>query len=759
MFVKRTLPAVCCLLLVWGGALHAQTPTITSVQNESGSNSLCPGGVAFVRGTNLGGTGTTVTVGSKQAYVFNAFSGTALQIQLPVDAPLGATTLKAGASAPFNITLVPYAPGLPVNSPGSLAAAYHYPSQKPVTNAFPASPNEQIAVSATGLGPTKPVFSTGTAPSDSSAKVTTLPTLSVAGKSAKVVDAFLQPGNPGFYAVVFTMRADATAGNQNITVSIGGLTSNTGVLPVATGPVVGSVTNAASFNDPSLPNGAIAQGAVAAIQGINLGPVNISVASNAFQNTTLSGTLVSVTVNGTTVAGLMYYTSSTQVAFLLPSNTPTGTGTITVTYNGQTGPASPIQVTANNLGIFTVTSDGQGVGIVTYPDYSLVSTTKAANCGGVNTTCGAANPGDVLSIWATGLGPITGSDASGAGLGVNLTSVPLTVWLGGVPLKAGYQGRSGCCIGEDQIVFTVPDNTPTGCDVPLSVQINNFISNSVAIPVAPAGSRTCTPADTTFTTANVVQVSSPGTFTYGEIDLRHRDDSPGFDDTFKGQFLRFTVPPASQPFFMSYVDQPPLGTCQIFNNLNGGGNPPINIVAGLDVGPQVTVQGPNGSKNASVSGGQFNTTLSDSGNFLSAGAYTVSAPGGADAPAFKASITIPALPTMTSPPPDAANPFSVTRSNGLTVTWSGGQANGPIQLEGFSATDNTNTNGADFLCSAPAGAGTFTVPPSVLLALPAGNFAQLAFRPFANRVSLTGSGLSVSRLVAWYVYFTPLAFK
>ncbi len=758
--MKSTLPVVCCVSLVWGVALHAQTPTITSVQNESGSASLCPGGVAFVRGTNLGSTSATVTVGSKQAYVLNAFSGTSLQIELPVDAPLGATTLKVGASTPVNITLVQYAPGLPVNSPGSVANAFHYPSGRPVTAAFPATPNEQIAVAATGLGPTNPVYATGTAPSgnDNSAKAVTLPGVSVGGKPATVNDAFLQPNSPGFFAVVFTMRADATTGNQNITISIGGQTSNTGTLAVATGPVIESVTNAASYIDPSLPNGPIAQGAIAVIAGIGLGPDKISIDSSAFQNTALSGTSISVTVSGTTVAGLMYYTSATQVAFLLPSNTPVGSGTITATYNGQTGPAAPIQVAPNNVGIFTATSDGQGAGIVTYPDYSLVSTIRAPNCGGVYTTCGAANPGDTLIIWATGLGPVSGSDASGAGLGVNMVSLPLTVWLGNVQIKAAYQGRSGCCIGEDQIVFTVPANTPTGCAVPLSVQVNNSISNAVAIAVAPAGSRTCTPADPSFTSADVTTVSGPGTVTYGEIDLRHRDTSPGFDDVFMGQFIRFTVPAASQPFFMSYVDQAPLGTCQTSSNLNGG-NPPINLLGGLDVGPQLTVQGPNGSKNASVSGGQFKTTISATGNFITPGTYTVSAPGGKDVPAFNASITIPALPTLTSPPADAPNPFSVTRANGMTVTWSGGQSNGFVQIELLSATDNSFNTGADVLCSAPAGAGTFTIPPSVLLALPAGNFAQLTFRPYADPAKLTVSGLSVSTLLAWNVYFTPLSFK
>jgi hypothetical protein len=101
-------------------------------------------------------------VGTRQAYVFNALGGTTLQIQLPVDAPLGPTILTVGASAPFNITLVQYCPGLPVPVPApNFAFAFHYPAQMPVTSSFRASPNEQITVMATGLGPTNTVFHSG----------------------------------------------------------------------------------------------------------------------------------------------------------------------------------------------------------------------------------------------------------------------------------------------------------------------------------------------------------------------------------------------------------------------------------------------------------------------------------------------------------------------------------------------------------------------------------------------------------------------
>jgi len=289
------------------GALHGQTPTITAVYGEAGPKStLCPGGIAFIQGTNLGGAGTVVTVGGKQAYVFSGGS-TSLQLELPVNAALGATTLTAGTSAPFSITLVQYSPGLVTDGlADDLANAFHYPSMKAVTTTYPASPSEQIAVAATGLGVTNPVYATGTSPSNNNAVVTTLPTVTVAGKSATVATAFLEQNNPGFYLVVFTVPSGATAGNQNLALSIGGLSSNTTVLPVAVGPIISSVTSGASYNDPSLPNGPIAQGSIAVIQGNNLGPATLVVAQSAFQNTSLNTTSVSITISGTTVAALMY---------------------------------------------------------------------------------------------------------------------------------------------------------------------------------------------------------------------------------------------------------------------------------------------------------------------------------------------------------------------------------------------------------------------------------------------------------------------
>ena len=750
------------------GSASGVTATIVSaVTDLSGGAKFCPGGQAIITGMNLG-TNPNVTVGGKTAYNIvppSNSGGTVMTIEIPVDAPLGSdnvvVTLGTGASnTPFPITLVQYAPVLPSTGPGSnLAQAYHLASQAPVTAAAPASPSEQIGLIAIGLGPTNPQLPTGATAQSPPPNTTTLPTVSVGGKLATGVAASATPGQVASYLVVFNVPASLATGSYPVTVTIGGVTSNTENIPVSTAPYVSSVTNAASGIVAPLPNSGIAQGAIFTVFGGLLGPANISIAANAFQSTTLSGTSMSVSVAGATVSPLMYYTSAGQVAALLPSNTPTGPGTITVTYNGQTGQPAPINVVQNNLGIFTVTSDGEGAGIVTYPDYSLVSVAKAANCGGPSTTCGAANPGDTLILWATGLGPVNGSDASGAGLGVNQTNIPLTVWLGGVQAPVLYQGRSGCCIGEDQIVFTVPNNVPTGCAVPLSIQINSEISNNVVMPIA-IGSRTCTPTNPVFTAA-VLQLSGNGPTSFSQIALNRQDNYPnGLQDIAKVTLGRFTVAPAYQPFFVSYIDDPPPGTCLVSNSLNHG-NPPFATETGIDAGTQLTINGPNGNQNVPLSGGgESTTTLSQNGSYLSAGTYTVSnGSGGADVKGFSGTITIPTLPAMTSPQPDTNNQFSVNRSSGLPVTWSGGTSSAVISLSGESATDNTFNTGAAFQCSLSASAGTFTVPPYVLLALPAGSFGGMDFHPGVIPVTFSATGLSLGFLSAQRDYSAFLTLK
>jgi uncharacterized protein (TIGR03437 family) len=543
-----------------------------------------------------------------------------------------------------------------------------------------------------------------------------------------------------------------------LTTDSGGVVTLTGVVYTNNGPsptfqaaqpppAISAVTNAASMIPPGLPNAGIAQGAIFIVFGSGLGPASIATSPTPFQSISLSDTTVAVTVGGTTVNAPLYYTCASQIAALLPSSTPTGAGTITVTYNSRASAPSPIAVVPNNIGVFTVGSDGEGPAIVTYPDYSLVSPARAATCGGPGTTCGAANPGDTLILWATGLGPATADDASG--LGQNMLQIPLKVWLGGVQAPVIYQGRSGCCIGEDQIVFTVPTGVPTGCAVPLLLEIGNQIANATIMPVA-AGSRQCTPTNAALASVDAQQLLAAGPFNFGSIALKRvlNGAGKGSSDVAQFQFLRISAfNHGAGPFAATYLDDQPLGTCTVYNTLSPDSRYGLSATTvDADAGASFTVTGPNGSKVLPGSPGEFSAMLSGPGTYLSPGAYTLAGSGGADIGAFSVAFTIPTPPTLTSPSP--TNHPAVTRANGMTVTWTGGAPNTTVQLQLQGPTDSTNTNGALAFCNVAASAGTFTIPPYALLALPASNSAGLVFVQQTAWTPIATAGLDFGMIQA-----------
>jgi uncharacterized protein (TIGR03437 family) len=119
-------------------------------------------------------------------------------------------------------------------------------------------------------------------------------------------------------------------------------------------PLVRSIVNAASNINPLQPNGAVAEGAIFVAYGTGMGPGEIAISDKPFKTTAVGGVSISITVNGRTVDAPMYYASATQVAGLIPSVTPVGSGTLTVTYNGQSSQAARINVVESNFGTFAV---------------------------------------------------------------------------------------------------------------------------------------------------------------------------------------------------------------------------------------------------------------------------------------------------------------------------------------------------------------------------------------------------------------------
>jgi uncharacterized protein (TIGR03437 family) len=473
-------------------------------------------------------------------------------------------------------------------------------------------------------------------------------------------------------------------------------------------PVVAAVANAASNRLNGLPSSQLAQGSIGVAYGRNMGPANIVIASTPPWPTTLSGTSAQFEAGGQTINLPIYYTSATQIAFLVPSNTPAGGGAIRVTYNGQTSATFAIGTVQSNLGIFTVNSQGSGPAIVTYADYSLVSRTKAAN------------PGQTLILWATGLGPVTGNETT-TPLPGDMTNVPLRLWIGGVSANIIYRGRSGCCIAEDQIVFVVPDGV-SGCNVPIVAQINTAISNYATMAIAPSGS-TCAPYNPSVPASIMSQIAATASPTFGFVELS-RDVADRAD---RGESAFFKLN-GSGRLLADAIDTMPLGACTVipfFNAPGPTGSDPFDTlpISVLDAGASLAISSSGRNRTLpKTPPGSYEARLGDTsaGNYFDPGVYTITGTGGRDVGSFTTSITVPQPLVWTNPP---VNNTPVVRANGLTVNWTGGDPNGFVNIEGEGSIltapgSNTVFAGAQFQCLAPASAGTFVIPPAVLLTLP-----------------------------------------
>ena len=234
-------------------------------------------------------------------------------------------------------------------------------------------------------------------------------------------------------------------------------------------PTLTGVYNAASWVPPKLPNSGIAQGGIFTVTGSGLGPAALQQVQSYPLPTTqgLGGTSIQVTVGGVTENCIMIYTVATQVAAILPSATPVGTGTLTLSYQGAKN-AIAIQVLAANFGTFTLNEAGTGPGVLTDSSYSPI------------TMINAAHPGQALILWGTGLGAVTG-DETQPPESVDLGS-GVQVLVGNQPATVLYGGRSSSP-GLDQINFVVPAGI-NGCKASIAVVVKGVTGNvtSTSVP-------------------------------------------------------------------------------------------------------------------------------------------------------------------------------------------------------------------------------------------------------------------------------------
>lgn len=166
-----------------------------------------------------------------------------------------------------------------------------------------------------------------------------------------------------------------------------------------------AVYNNASYATDGALNRGIAQGSVFAIFGTGLGPMGLVQADRFPLAKELAGTSVRVTVKGAAADAYPLYVSEGQVGAILPSTTPLGDGTVTVSFQGQTSAPQPIVVVRRNFGVFTLNQAGSGPAI-------LQNFVAENNLPG-NTLLTPARPGQTVILWGTGLGPVEAGESDG----------------------------------------------------------------------------------------------------------------------------------------------------------------------------------------------------------------------------------------------------------------------------------------------------------------------------------------------------------
>jgi len=269
----------------------------------------------------------------------------------------------------------------------------------------------------------------------------------------------------------------AVAGTAQVTVfnpvPAGGL-SNAVSFPIMVPPAVnaGGMVNGATFGTQPP-----AAGSIVSLFGTNLA-LSAASAQTAPLPTTLAGTTVQL--NG--IAAPLFYASPTQMNLQIPWQLAGQTqASVVVSVSGVASAPQTVNLSAYSPGIFTVSQTGSGQGAVLIAGSAAVAAPT-----GVVPGARPANRQEYISIYCTGLGPVSNAPASGAKAldsPLSSTSTLPTVTVGGLPAVVTFSGLAPSFVGLYQVNAQVPDTVVPGDAVPLTLSIGGAVSNTVTIAI------------------------------------------------------------------------------------------------------------------------------------------------------------------------------------------------------------------------------------------------------------------------------------
>jgi uncharacterized protein (TIGR03437 family) len=176
-----------------------------------------------------------------------------------------------------------------------------------------------------------------------------------------------------------------------------------------------------------------------------------------------------VKVNNVTAP--LLYADPKQVNFQVPFETAAGAATVSV--ESPTG--------ASQTFSFTVLEAAPGIFVWSG---NRAIATSFDNNGKLNTTSLPSQPGDILTVYLTGPGPLNGSIADGAATPASplyKVTAPYSATIGNVNATVHFLGMAPTYVGLGQANVQVP-SLPAG-DYPLVITVNGIASNGPVVSV------------------------------------------------------------------------------------------------------------------------------------------------------------------------------------------------------------------------------------------------------------------------------------
>ena len=396
------------------------------------------GGTWLVLSPTQGSTPTTLTaIINAQGLAVGQYNGTITILPASGPAQTIAVTLNVAAPASLSAT------------PAPLAFSYQQAGSLPGT--------QSVALNSSGAPPS---VSISAATQDGGAWLMVSPPngTTPVNLSVSVAPIGLSPGTHS--GAITITPTDPTIAPLTIPVSL---------TVISSAPSVAGAANAASYAP-----GPVSPGEILTIFGTGMGPstlTTLQVTDSGTVATNLAGT--QVFFDG--YPAPLIYASATQVSVIVPYEIAgSGTTSLMIEYQGTRSNPMTVPVLDSLPGIFTASAQGYGQGAIVNQD------------GSINSSQNGADPGSIVSIYATGAGQTNplGVDGTITGSVLATPQLPVTVQIAGETAQVQYAGAApGEPAGVIQVNAQIPADVPRGTNVSVLITVGN-VSSQPGVTVA-----------------------------------------------------------------------------------------------------------------------------------------------------------------------------------------------------------------------------------------------------------------------------------